>query len=1019
MARQNYNVNTQAKLLDLYGQFNGGLKTVDTDDSLKTFFLRQAENVSISEFGFLEKRYGLSKKRKLNFVNESDEAVSFNSNDIVQGHFKFNYGAKTDEFIAIDGYLYKREHGESNFKRVVSFVLDTTNFKYPQRIVEGSVVSDLPPNFVNGVFQNTREIGFARIEDKLYIFTGSYPLIYSRTDLATGQAHNPDVGKFYVMPYYVPNFSEIASLGQGVNLLISDFDRVYGYDDLDLSTQLTDIDGTYTLGSRPDIRIKEQTYAPLVPFVKNAETQLRFELALDLNVPKEAVTPYVSDGTQTYVFQSGDFVEGAYYTIFDDQDGAITPTSQGVTCGGLDEKVAYNGVYYDCVWNGSNNRADIQIFPRVYYKPFGAGESSYVEVTDSQLLKRFFFTNSDETSEEHNHGFPEGYENLWGERNEGKNVPIGYYDGSWVSTLTDVESDSQALDYNQATDKPNMAVELTGIPTGIWDFKIDVVFQHIIETSHNVFSEEESYEIVTTSAIFERVTVTETQLSGTEVIPSKALWSCNKVMVHYDKLLAYGSTTAPETLFVSDPTEKNWFPQTARIKFDTDEDEPIQAITSFMQILVVQSESKTWGLKGTQSSVIAAQTTGEALYEVFDISPVYGTIAPKSVRPVRNRLYFLSKEGIVELNSLYAVDYRYNVNELDRNIKNIVPRDRNAVAIQHDYQYWINFPETNQTLRYYIDKGAWVKDTYGVDTNDDYSDNRYLFDGVHKYISKDGVLTFITNLTGLDTDPAELGVYEITVDKTLPSDFSKNFKSTFETANLNQGYPFHQKKYLETRLDFTLQNEYNLGKQPMDKFNEVRQAAYHQFRAIILPHHEYELGYEESVISNVTAVQFSLDGTNFTPVVSYSLTTNDTILSFLLPEFVVPTDGLVYVKVTATYPAENLSYTSTLRDKTYSSQISFNTFSISEKGTLNLDNLASYDDEEAVIDINLGTVFGPTETWVFDESAFDNRITAVKTVKLSGRGFNYKLYFTDRSKAKWTLETLGITFKLKRARGEG
>ena len=1000
--RQYYNVNTQVKLIDLYGQFNGGLKTVDTDDSLKTFFLRQAENVSISEFGFLEKRYGLSKKRQLSFVDASDNPVTFNSNDIVQGHFVFNYGAKSDEFVAIDGYIYKREHGESNFKRVVSFVLDETNFKYPKRLVEGSDVSDLPANFENGVIQNTREIGFTRIEDKVYVFTGSYPLIYSRTDLATGAAHNPDVGKFYVMPYYVPNFSEIASLGQGVNLLISDFDRVYGYDDLDLSTQLTDIDGTYTLGSRPDIRIKEQTYAPLVPFVKNTETQLRFELALDIKVPEEAVTKYTTLAEQSYIFEAGSFVEGAYYTI---------PNSDpaGATCNSLNEKVAYNGVYYDCVWNGANNAADVEIFPRVFYKPFGAGEQAYVELTDSQILKRFFYTNSEEGSPSHAaHPSEDILYDFWAERNDGKNVPIGFYDGTWKSTLL-----------NPGLDKTNMSVEITGIPAGIWDFKIDVMYYRLIIPSNNTINLEQTYLVTEASAIYERVTVTETKLSGTEVLPSKSLWSCNKVMVHYDKLLAYGSTTAPETLFVSDPTEKNWFPQTARIKFDTDEDEPIQAITSFMQILVVQSESKTWGLKGTQSSVIAAQTTGEALYEVFDISPVYGTIAPKSVRPVRNRLYFLSKEGIVELNSLYAVDFRYNVNELDRNIKNIVPRDRNAVAIQHDYQYWINFPETNQTLRYYIDKGAWVKDTYGVDTNNDYSENRYDFDGVHKYISRDGELTFLTNLTGLDTDPQTLEMYEIRVDETLPSDFAKPFKSTFETANLNQGYPFHQKKYLETRLDFTLQNEYNLGKQPMEKYSEVRQAGYHQFQALILPHHEYELGYEENIISNVTAVEFSLDGTNFTPVANYALTTNNTILSFLLPEFVVPTGSLVYIKVTATYPSENLSYLSTLRDKTYANQISFNTFSISEQGTLNLDNLSSYDDEDAVIDINLGTVFGPSETWIFDESAFDDRITAVKTVKLSGRGFNYKLYFTDRSKAKWTLETLGITFKLKRARGEG
>ena len=43
-------------------QFNGGLKTVDTDDALGSVYLRQAENVSLSEFGFIEKRYGTFQK---------------------------------------------------------------------------------------------------------------------------------------------------------------------------------------------------------------------------------------------------------------------------------------------------------------------------------------------------------------------------------------------------------------------------------------------------------------------------------------------------------------------------------------------------------------------------------------------------------------------------------------------------------------------------------------------------------------------------------------------------------------------------------------------------------------------------------------------------------------------------------------------------------------------------------------------------------------------------------------------
>ena len=62
MARFAYDVNTRTRLIDIYKQFNGGLKTVDTDDALGSVYLRQAENVSLSEFGFIEKRYGTFEK---------------------------------------------------------------------------------------------------------------------------------------------------------------------------------------------------------------------------------------------------------------------------------------------------------------------------------------------------------------------------------------------------------------------------------------------------------------------------------------------------------------------------------------------------------------------------------------------------------------------------------------------------------------------------------------------------------------------------------------------------------------------------------------------------------------------------------------------------------------------------------------------------------------------------------------------------------------------------------------------
>lgn len=63
--------------------------------------------------------------------------------------------------------------------------------------------------------------------------------------------------------------------------------------------------------------------------------------------------------------------------------------------------------------------------------------------------------------------------------------------------------------------------------------------------------------------------------------------------------------------------------------------------------------------------------------------------------------------------------------------------------------------------------------------------------------------------------------------------------------------------------------------------------------------------------------------------------------------------------------------------------------------------------------IALGTNFGQ---WTFGEDTFGNKITIVKTEKLSGKGYNIKTIFTDFTKAKWTLETMGIAYKMRRTR---
>jgi len=356
-------------------------------------------------------------------------------------------------------------------------------------------------------------------------------------------------------------------------------------------------------------------------------------------------------------------------------------------------------------------------------------------------------------------------------------------------------------------------VEIQNMPIGTYDIRVDLVYQtagyEAVGTNDLKFVRTVQKTI---PRVYYDITFTEEQLTDYLDIDPVGLWSCNRVLNHYGKLLAYGSKINPQRVYVGHPTYTEFFPDFFTIDFETDDEQEIQKITPFMNILVVQSESFTWGLKG-----IDALVESDDPYSQFTINPVYGTIAPKSVRPVRNQLYFLSRDGLVSLTSLYAIDDQYNIRHIDQNIENIVPQDRDAVAIQFDNQYWIHFPNspTNITLRYYIETKSWVKDTYfewnGLDAESQPKPSDITFYGISRYIRQDGELFFITNLMQL-APGANLTFKKLKVEDSIPTDLLESPRTLFETAFMNQGMPFHPKKYMENRFDFTLQNEFNLGR---------------------------------------------------------------------------------------------------------------------------------------------------------------------------------------------------------------
>ena len=493
------------------------------------------------------------------------------------------------------------------------------------------------------------------------------------------------------------------------------------------------------------------------------------------------------------------------------------------------------------------------------------------------------------------------------------------------------------------------------------------------------------------------------------------LLSCTKVTEHYGKLLVYGSEELPESVFVSFPDNFSYYPSLFRLEFFSPSRDAVQAVTPFMDVLVTQTNTMTWGIRGTSPLVDAPEP-----YATFMITPAYGTIAPKSVQIVRNKLFFLSHLGVVSLHSLYAVDQQYNVKHEDTLINNIVPHDAKAVAIQFDNQYWLNFPESGITLRWYANKNSWVQDKFKTWTD---------FDGVFKWQIVGDELEFITYKSILDS--GNPSIYRVGIDYTLPHDMREPISSLFETSFLNQNYPFHPKNYKEAKLDFTLQNEYNKGRLPFYESSQdggltttadtISISGLNAF----LKNHKYRVEFiddaETNPITHIPLTSVSIEGnaayaTTPTPVLQPDETDTMIYEFFITNDYEQGSAVDFYISGVTSVDLTQIDSV-TLRDVTYDDELSFDTYIISEDQTLNFDNYSGY--TQATVDV--GVDLKEKERlgdWKFGSSDFGKKVTAVKTIKLSGKGYNSKLYLEDTSSSKWTLESLGITYKMRRARSK-
>ena len=1044
MSRFVYDVDKITRYIDIHKQFGGGLKTVDTDDSLRDIYLREAENISLSEFNFIEKRYGLHK------LTEHAPWSSLTSvSSIVQGYFEYYVNANTiHKIIVIEGNFYidqgagfnkveffTRPAGSELFylnalgiytEDVVNTITTGTQFStqtprfletapvngvtvgiigqyyyafsndnyyvcsgtttswtnvgvsatdsYPAAgFVEGEWYHDtrrnvsyrwnnaalktgimtVNENIYKADIQNSRPVEGVRIDDKLYIATGTYPVYYMGD------------GKIYVFPQYEHSDLDVQNLGYNLNSLDLEADFATP------AFTATSSQGT-TLNSETvaidSITIKDSQISKRFPFVaETTPTEIKVAIHLYNNASSNR---WGGTGTDVTV-DSNLFDSIMTQTALDTWlgGGSAAPAGTAYTVYGKVENSGYGPGF-------TSRRYRASLKPVVYIKPAGGLPSLYEEMQDTGV----------------------------------------------VELTNDIESGSTNRLPNASISLSNFNFQLKELATGYWDFKVEFKltqtgyfypYELPLEDTSNPLA----YGTIRTKTLdtkvveFTNVWVTPEELVDYKEEPydSLKIHTCNRVIEHNGRLGFFGSTVNPDYLFFSTIGAKEYFPYRYSLQFTNDLKEGITSVNRFMNILVVQSDSFTFGIKGDCPFPL---TVAEGdIYRKIMINPTIGCIAPHSVKNVRNQLYFLSKEGVFTLRALYAEDNRYNVDPIDRNIFNIVPRDTNAICAYFDDQYWLHFPTTGETLRYYVDKKAWVKDTYSAWNQ---------FGGIHKYINESGKLRFITELCQFE-DEDDLKIFDVELDYSLPSDLGQFFESRVTTSFLNQNQPFHPKNYKEAKMDFTLQNEYNIGKEPIlgiaGTYGEggTSPTQYILFDANLTKRHFYQITLDKVNVPTSYGYTVYINNverktgtfTNTDPVsqswlpIEFQILDGDTMPC----EIKIVSQGLVLASID--------SSVAVLKDSTYDNSITFTNVILSEEGTLNVDPIESYSQSAVERVINLGTRLG---NWTFGTSDFGNIITAVETIKLAGKGYNCKISITETGKSKWTLESLGITYKMKKAR---
>lgn len=175
---------------------------------------------------------------------------------------------------------------------------------------------------------------------------------------------------------------------------------------------------------------------------------------------------------------------------------------------------------------------------------------------------------------------------------------------------------------------------------------------------------------------------------------------CNRILIHWDRLILYGDEAKPDVVYISDLYNPGYFPINNTLQFENPRRERITSIIKYRDALAIF----------TPTSIQALHGTNPENYERYMLNTDVGSIADRSPSVVQNHIMFLSYEGVTVLKSVGTSETKSNVSVIDTKITNLVELTEDAISYVRNNQYCLVFPSHEKQLRYYYEWGVWAMD---------------------------------------------------------------------------------------------------------------------------------------------------------------------------------------------------------------------------------------------------------------------------------------------------------------------